>query len=225
AALDELTQQYETLLHQTDTTHLNDAKRNSALSASRHRARSLLKNQQPDELKKLAMALEEHPAKEEAQPYRLLVDGYLAELNNDPQAALQSYIAIIDLKDQAETILEDTLLRVAQICLERADGDNALFALEGLAQLSPIYHPQYAELLKLTGQPQAAVGVYRDFLERFPTNLFVQLRLARLYLELGANDSAKQLLESVLEKHPDNEAAQRLLAETRQIRWNFSGVP
>lgn len=222
-ALDALTQRYDDALNKADTTHLSDAKRNSALSASRHRARSLLKNQQIDELKKLAVALAQHPATEEAQPYRLLVDGYVAETNNDPQAALDAYVAIID--QQAEPVLEDTLLRVAHICLERGDGQNALFALEGLAQLSPIYHPQYAEVLKLTGQPQAAIDVYKDFLARFPGNLFVQLRLARLYLELGANDSAKELLQRVQEKHPDNEAAQRMLADTRKISWSYTGLP
>lgn len=208
--LDALAQRYENELNRTDTSHLSHVQRNSTLTAARHRARSLLKNQQLDELSKLAVALADHPAKEESHPYRLLVDGYMAELNNASQAALDAYVSIIDLR--VEPLLEDTLLRVAYISLERGDAQNALAALECLAQLSPIFQPQYAELLKVTGQTLAAIDVYSGFLARFPDNLFVQLRLARLYHDSGIHDSARMLLRHILENHPNNEAARQLLA-------------
>lgn len=179
------------------------------LAAAQTRARILLKNRQTEELEKLLQGLELYSDAEQAQPYRHLVEGYLAELRNDNARALQDYLAI--LESQTESLLQDALLRVAHISLETGEKDNALSALECLAQLSPIYQPQYAELLKLCGQPLAAVDVYNTFLQRFPENLFVLLRLARLYYDTNAHESARIMLQHILTKHPDNDAARKML--------------
>lgn len=201
---------YQETLCNTETSHLQRAKQHSDLGLVRLRARNLYHNQQLTELENLADAVGKHPERERALPYRHLVEGLIAELQNDPERALDCYFPIIE--DNVTALLEDVLLRVAAISLNKGDGQNARVALECLASLSPVFQPQYAEILRMCGDTLAAIDVYNAHLDRFPKNLNAQLKLVRLYIDIDVKDGAKLLLDHILEKDTDNVAALSLAA-------------
>jgi len=105
------------------------------------------------------------------------------------------------------------LRRMAFITMAREDHETALMILDSLAAISPVHEPQYAELLRLTGNTNAALDVYANYLKKVPDDLVTLLKLGQLYQTIGAEDSARWAYQYVLEKDPANGAAPTLLAE------------
>jgi hypothetical protein len=201
---------YLETLQNTETRHLRRAKSHSDLAAARKRARILFSKRETQELGNLLAALAEHPNTIEAEPYRQLATGYLAQLNEDYETALNAYHEII--QGMESPLLEDALLQIALISLEIDHLDNAKSAFECLAQLSPTYLPQYAELLRISGYPMEAIGAYSDYLLKFQDDVYVQIKLAKLYCDLGSREAAKLMLDHIIAKNPTSESAATLAA-------------
>jgi predicted TPR repeat methyltransferase len=91
--------------------------------------------------------------------------------------------------------------------------DKALLILETLSDLAPTYKPQYAELLRLSGDPEAAANVYTDYLSKAPGDLATMLRLGKLYQGMGVAEAAKTAFSYVLENQPENITAKTLLQQ------------
>ena len=199
---------------QTQTTsgskHLERAKQHSSLSSAQRRARILLKNRQLPELEGLLSNLAHHPEADQSPLLQHLVSGYAAELHGHYEEALSEFAAIIDAGPSV--YLEDALVRIFLISVELQNLDNAGFALECLSQLTPSYLPQYAEILRLQDRPLDAIDMYTRYIQQFPEEVFVQLRLARLFLDLEIVDSCRMLLQHVLERWPENRSAAELNA-------------
>jgi hypothetical protein len=210
---DDLDQAYREVLDATGSKHLERAKRHSSLAAAQTRARILLRNRQIAELRALGENLENHPEAERGLLHRHLVAACLAEAEGDYDRALQQLQPIIEAGPSP--LLEDALMRVFLISLEVRHPGNAGFALQCLSQLSPVYQPKYAEILKLLNRPLEAVDAYNAYLLRFPQDLYAHLKAARLYLDMGAEDACALLVGHILQKWPDNATArefQRLAA-------------
>lgn len=79
--------------------------------------------------------------------------------------------------------------------------------------MSPAYEPQFAELLRLSGNTDAAITVYSDYLSKAPGDHVAMLRLGKLYRTIGAVDAARTAFTYILEHDPENKAAQTLLEE------------
>jgi len=203
-----LHQAYREVLLATDSKHLRRARQHSSLAAAQQRARILLRNRQGDKLRDLLESLADHPDSGRGPLTRHLVSAYLAEAEGDHDRALQELHPIIEAGPSP--LLEDALMRVFLVSVEVEQPDNAAFALQCLAQLSPLYQPQHAEMLRLLGRPLDAADAYSAFLQRFPDDAYVHLRLARLYLDIGAVDSCRLLLTHILEKWPGNTTAAEL---------------
>ncbi len=103
--------------------------------------------------------------------------------------------------------------RVLSISLDRSDAEHALLAARCLSGMSPVYLPCYADLLRLVGAKNEALDIYADYLEKVPDDLVVMLKLGRFYLELGIEEGARLMFDTVLEKDPANQAATSLLSE------------
>jgi len=135
-----------------------------------------------------------------------IVAGHVAELKGDTGAALEAYQEITEGR-----YLEDALVRMSSLLLGMGDYDNAQVALECLSHLSPTYIPQYAELLRLTGNPHQAMDEYAKYFNFVPNDVKNLLRLAQLYRDAGSPEGVELISRHILEIDPDNEAATALL--------------
>ncbi len=161
-------------------------------------------------LRQLADILEKHNSSDLVNAFHL-AGGYIAEIENRPADALDEYQRLMTVTPGP--LLEEVLRRVSSISLGLRDMDNALVALECLASISPVYMPQYAEMLRLTGAVDRAVDIYLDYLERVPGDLVVMLKLGRLQKEMNIEEGARLIFNHVLTLHPRNKTAKALLAE------------
>ncbi len=111
--------------------------KHSTLPLLKSKIKLLFKHKKTDELKNLQTGVINDPNHDNKGPYLLLIDAYIAELENDLDTALMHYDSIIQL-DQSP-VLEEALLRVASISLERQNQQDALLAMDCIANLSPVY--------------------------------------------------------------------------------------
>lgn len=214
ARFNELEGQYNTVLDEAETLHMARAKIWSQLGPVCGKLKVMFKRNEQNNLKHLLTGLQPLPG-EEANALYHLGSGFLAELNKNIDGAMGEYQQVIDLlmeKQDVTAALEEALLRVFVISLDRSDVENALLAGNCLSELSPAYLPYYADLLRLTGDKMSALDVYTGYLEKAQTDIPVMLKLGNLYLELGIKEGARQMFSSVLAREPENTAARRLLS-------------
>jgi predicted Zn-dependent protease len=174
------------------------------LTIVKQRAGLLFKHKRNEELHDLHAALDKHDEQSAAEPYRALINGYLAELENEPKKALDAYQQIVD---GADVLLEEALSRIAGICIDQNDIHMANLSLQCLSQLSPIYLPFYAEMQRLHGDAVEAIDVYGRYIEQFPEDTAIQLKLAMLYIQCKVYDGAEMMLDYILQQKPNLAAA------------------
>lgn len=172
-------------------------------------------NQDKQGLLRLAKGL--HQREEpEAVILNQLVHGYGAELQNNITDAMEHYQAVvINEEDTTSPVLENSLSRLAYLALELQQLDQASQYLEALSGLSPIYMPQYAEILRINNELQKSIDIYTHYLTIVPDDLATMMKLGRLYQKLGVMDGAQWLFQHITEKDPDNHAAQELLKQVK----------
>lgn len=216
--LQERIQKFEGILGNNDTQQARQCAERYTLAPVRARLSWLLQHDDRDTLERIAVELAQQPG-EEANELALLATGYLQELDNQHAEAMASYQKIVDLAADAlapdreydNPNLEDALRQMSAISLNNGDIDDALLILNALTTLAPNYAPQYAELLRITGNIQEAADVYTEYLQRAPRDLSSFLRLGKLYQDAGAIDSAIWVYQHVIEEDPANDAAIQLL--------------
>ena len=216
-----LEQEYRAVLAQRDTSHAQKKRDEATLGPVRGKLQILFKERNRDELKNMIRQLD-RLADTEARQLCQLGRGFMAELDGDPELAFATYAVLIDMardeiatEDQAAANprLEDALRRMLVIAMNGDWRDQALLLLETLAGMSPAYEPQFAELLRLSGQTEAAISVYSDYLSKAPGDHIAMLRLGKLYHSIGAEEAARTAFNYILEQEPDNRAARTLLNE------------
>lgn len=173
----------------------------------RANARSLFKRRDARALKILEQGIVDKEG-DELKPLVYLIAGFLAELENDPEQALDAYKWLV--AEEKHSVLEDALIRIADISMQRKDNQHVLLALECLAGLNPLYAPKYADLLWCLGHKQQTLEVYAEYLGKAPGDLISMLRLGKYYLELGSREGARMAIDYVLKKDPDNSSARTL---------------
>lgn len=208
----DLQTRFEELLKTDDSPHMQRSKRDSDPMVARNKINMLFKKRDAVSLKGLIKGLATMDHKD-ARPVLYLSEGYLAELEQKPTEAFRAYERA--LENESELVREDVLKRIASLSLTLNDGQNALLALECLSSLSPVYLPQYADLAKLLGQTQTALNTYANYLDRFPDDLVVLLKVGKLYKQIEHDDSAASVFRYLLEKDPENGAARQMLEECK----------
>ena len=219
---DALDEDFRAIMQTRETSHAKKVRAETALGPVRGKLQVLFKERNVEELSNAAEQLSRQEGAEASQ-LRMLATGYLAELAGDAEAAFDHYGALIELvredldtgaTDEPNPRLEDALRRMAVIAMSQQQHEQALLILETLAGFSPAYSQQYAELLRLSGDTQAAADVYTNYLTKAPGDLAAMLRLGRLYQTMGVDDAARTAFSYVLEKDPDNKAAMALLQQS-----------
>lgn len=217
-----LEDEFKGVLENRDTTQAKWCKDNYNLSAVRSKLQVLFQHKEKDELIRTTEELGKNET-EEGQVLFALGSGYLAEMNKDIETAFGSYNFIVnnaaDKMDEnngqlpRSPELEDALRRMSSLALGAQDSENALLILDTLSALSPIYEPQYAELLRITGNIEDAINIYTDYLKKAPRDYAAMLKLGKLYQQIGVADSARWAYNYVIEQDPENQAASALLAQ------------
>ena len=160
-------------------------------------------------LQRLLAILQAHHDKKRANDLIPLVQGYLAELRNEPKVAIEAYQRIAE--KSAHKI--NALKRLFEIYIKSQDYDQALSALKSLADKELVYVPMYADLLQATGNSNNAVEVYTDYLLANPNDLNTMLKLGKIYLQEGVADGVAWTMSYILDKDPENKEALELLSE------------
>lgn len=221
--LTRLERDFEAMLDETDTAQAQWCENNYTLAPVRSKALVLFQQRERGELERLSAELGKQNGIEAEELYALSM-GYLHELDGKPELALEIYGLLVDRaasslaeSDSADNPhnprLEDALKRMSFITLSMQDSENALLVMEALATLAPVYEPQFAELLRLTGDQQRAIDIYTDYLSRVPDDLSTMLKLGNLYKNLGANQAALEAFRYILERDPNNPGALSLMNE------------
>ncbi|MEJ1298709.1 MAG: 6-hydroxymethylpterin diphosphokinase MptE-like protein [Candidatus Sedimenticola sp. (ex Thyasira tokunagai)] len=168
----------------------------------------LFKSKDVDGFNYLLSILSHYPDGE-ARPYSLFTSGMLAELEGHPGQAIIYYQQILECPESPA--LELTLKRIAGICIEAGDMENALFAFESLAGLSAEHAPSYAELLAAMGHIGDAVAVYEEYCASYPDDLATRCKFGLLYKEIGESKKAGEIGRIILADHPDFIPAKELI--------------
>lgn len=209
AAFDEFERKFADIQNQNQkqTRHFEKIKEGSNLAIVRQRAGLLFKHKKIEELENLLASLDKHDQQQAAQPYRYLINGYLAELMGSTDQALTAYQQILESSD---ILLEDALIRIARIGIEHDDVQNVHLALDCLSKLNPIFLPYYAEIQRLQGNMLDAIDTYSAYVSQFPSDTLVQIKLAMLYIECKSYEGGEMMLNFILSQKPDYAPAMNL---------------
>jgi len=160
----------------------------------------LFNEKERDYLAHLAQSFDQH-----GKDYAILADwafGQLAELDNDPQSAIDSYVRIIDqhadwqdlqqpVPEGHEQLLEEALSRIAHLQLNSDDPQQALETLALLTDLSIAHAPRQARMLGLLGRYAEGIALLHAMLDRGACDWRVVALLGSLYERSGSKDSAE----------------------------------
>ena len=202
--------EFQKVLERRETAHLQRSKAYAGLGGVLAKARNFFQRRNKEGLHALQKGLQAHP-NPQAEHYRELVAGYLAELDGNSSEALAAYRKIVEAS--FAPLMEDVLRRVASVSLAKGDAADALLALNCLAAVSPGYLLQYADLLRLTGDHRRALDTYADYLDKVPQDLSAMMKLGLFYRELGIREGVELMFNQIITLDPTNQAAERLLQE------------
>lgn len=200
----ELEQLFEDGLTKRHYGHYETIKKFTNIALLKIRANSLFRHKKIDLLHHLLFALDKHQDQNAVIPYRYLINGYVAELEQSIDQALNCYQQVLE---HGEGPLEEALARIVTIDLDISDGSLAHQAFECLAQLNPRYLIIYAESCRIHGKILPAIDAYIAYLSAFPEDLIAQLKLAQLYIEQKIYDGAELMVNHVLAKNPEQKTA------------------
>lgn len=205
---------FEKVLAETETMHMMRARAWSQLGMVCGKLKLMYRRGEQESLERMLDSLALIDGQEAKALYHL-GNGFLAELVDTVDMALEQYQLVIDLliEEQGGAALEEALLRVFVISLNQQDFENALLSANCLAGFSPAYLQYYADMLCLAGDKVGALDVYADHLEKMNSDLSVMLKMGSLYLDLNVEEGARLMFETVLEQEPSNQAAKQLLSE------------
>ncbi len=206
-----LLDEFNTIIHTTETPHMQRSREYASLVGVSGKIQMYFHKKDINALERIQTILNEHNAEEAFQHY-LLCSGYLSELKNHMEEALEFYNKLFEM--MGGPLIEEGLKRVASISLVLQDTKNALLALQTLASISPAYLPQYGDLLRITGNNQEALNVFLNYIEQVPNDISAMLKLGLYYRDLGIEEGATAMFEHALTLNPDNETAQKLLLRT-----------
>ncbi|WP_028768639.1 6-hydroxymethylpterin diphosphokinase MptE-like protein [Shewanella fidelis] len=143
-----------------------------------------------------------------AQRLHYLALCYWHILDKNDVAALDA-LQQIDKQNRTEVELKQLLL----LALKLHNIDLAENTLEKIIAYSDEYLSQYAHVLSLQGKNQQALNAYLDYLDKYPTDISVLLKLGVFLAEMGQIDGARSSFEQVLIIDPDNLTAPNYLQQ------------
>lgn len=195
--------------------YLKGIKRGVNLDGLNARAREYFQCRDKEGLHSLLTGLNMHHDSKQAALFIPLVEGYLAELRDEPEAAINAY------QETAEGPAHiDALMRLFELHTKAEDLESSISVLKTLSQLSSTYSPMYADLLQATGDIDTAVEIYTDYLLANPDDLNTMMKLGKLYEQCGSEDGVAMTMNYILDKDPHNHTAKTMLTTLGQSQGN-----
>jgi len=214
---DRLEKSFQDILDSSNTSFKQNLEKRSSLDLLKTKALILFKHHKKEELQNSQSGLALHYATEtEKEPYRLLISAYIAELDNQPELALNYYNDILNI-DQSP-LLEEALQQIVSLSIAQEKHSETLLALKCLSQISPIYLPHYAESSRLTSDIIEAIDSYTAYIEFFPDDMVSKLKLAHLYIDIKVYEAADMMLDLIIDKDPNMETAIQLKAQVAKLK-------
>ncbi|MCL1057795.1 DUF115 domain-containing protein [Shewanella gelidimarina] len=163
----------------------------------------LIRDESYDGLVKMAKNLRLQAANDDYVKvlYHLAFCHQLRLEGNDVEA-LDTLLAL-----KVELRTEIILKQICTLALKLSQIDLAQSALDSLCQFSDDYTPQHAHILRLQGKYQESLNLYLDYLEKYPEDVSVWLKLGIFMIKVEELDSAKATFQRVLEIDPSNQVA------------------
>jgi hypothetical protein len=137
-----------------------------------------------------------------------LIKGYVAELENEPEMAITAFQSI----SEGATHI-DALMRLFELHSKARNWDSALDVLKTLSGISSTYSPMYADMLHATGEVDAAVEIYTNYILANPTDLNSVMKLGVIFRQAGSTEGVEWAMGYILDKDPGNHLAQEILGE------------
>ncbi len=141
-----------------------------------------------------------------AEDLCLIGSGFLYELKNMPDEAMERYVKLKD-----EKLLMEGLKRIVTLTLKKEDYDSTLNALEVLVNYSDEYYIAYADILAAIGQPQDATEIYLYYLQKHDDDTGTWIKLAKTLIHNGMNSEAINAIHKIKELEPENTVAEELM--------------
>ncbi|MDX1796507.1 MAG: 6-hydroxymethylpterin diphosphokinase MptE-like protein [Hydrogenovibrio sp.] len=132
--------------------------------------------------------------------------GYLYELKEMPDAAVEHFIQIQDHK-----LLLEGLKRVLNISLKKKDYENALNTLEVLTHYSDDFFVAYADIVAAMGDGPSAVEIYFHYLQQHDDDTATWIKVAKLLIHLKIYEEAINAIQKIRELEPNNPVADELM--------------
>lgn len=132
--------------------------------------------------------------------------GYLYELKDMPNEAIEEYLKLTDDK-----LLMNGLQRIVSITLTQKNYTSALDALEVLVNYSDEYYVAYADVLHITGDAQGALKVYTHYLQFYDKDISTWIKLAKLLINNGQPNEATEIVNKIKELDPENDAVEQIM--------------
>ena len=159
-------------------------------------------------LLRLLASLQKHRDQEQAAQLIPLVQGHLAEIDNQPAEATNAYQTISEGPAHI-----DALTRLFELHTKAEDWDNALNVLKTLSDISATYSPMYADLLYSCNDVDTAVQIYTDYLLANPDDLNTMMKLGKVFQQCGSAEGVEWTMNYILGKDPKNHVARQMLSE------------
>ncbi len=212
--LTQLSERFDVIMQRKENMDKRSEPEEKNYGELRAKAQSFFSRREVEPLRILMASLVEDKT-ELGQGVGLLAKGFLAELDDSPEQALQSYHQIIE--SEYMFVLALALVRIAVISNRLQDFSNLTLALECLAGLSPLYMTKYGDLLWLQDRKNETLQIYLHYLELVPNDLLAMLKLGRYYLDLGSVEGARMAFTYVLEKDPESKTAKQMLTKINSV--------
>lgn len=116
---------------------------------------------------------------------------------------------ILLIPEQYHNETEWSQLIVMALKLHKLDLAESM--LVKITAVNPQYLPQYAHILRLRGKVKQAIDVYVNYLESFPDDVPVWLKLGLFMVDLNQQEGAETAFSQVLALEPNNQLAQKYL--------------
>ncbi|TVP10127.1 6-hydroxymethylpterin diphosphokinase MptE-like protein [Shewanella sp. KCT] len=123
----------------------------------------------------------------------------------------QALSVLLDLDENLQTEVE--LKQICLLALKLGYIDTAELALSRLSEYIDEYIPQYAHILKLQGKSQESINLYLDYLDKYPEDVTIWIKLGSFMIEIEQLESAKAAFYHALKADPNNQVAKDYISK------------
>ncbi|MFB2813097.1 6-hydroxymethylpterin diphosphokinase MptE-like protein [Shewanella xiamenensis] len=117
----------------------------------------------------------------------------------------EALLVLLELDKNLQSEIE--LKQISLLALRQGKIDIAEYAIAKLAENIDEYIPQYAHILKLQGKHQDSINLYLDYLEKYPNDISIWIKLGLFMIDINQFANAETAFNQVLQADPDNRVA------------------